>query len=86
MKKYIDTENQRYQFQVINTVNGFSIEVFIVSTGDLAAITPSVAETLNIKLPDGFRAAWPSNRRDEAEKELTRLAECNGWTEIQSPC
>lgn len=80
MKRYIDPENQRYQYQVVATLNGYSVEVLVVPSGDLAALTPQVASQLNVMLPDGYRlqsCALPS-----AEKELDRLAELNGWTEV----
>ena len=85
MKRYIDPENQRYQYQVVNTLNGCSIEVLVVPNGDLAAITQRVAEALHITLPEGFRMSWPQGKREAAEKELARLAAANGWTEVESP-
>lgn len=81
MKRYTKPNDDRYQFMVITTLNGYSIEVLVVSTGDLAAITPSVAATLQIELPDGFRLQ--SCDYTDAEKELDRVAELNSWTEMK---
>jgi hypothetical protein len=83
MKKYIDPENQRYQYQVVATLNGYSVEVLVVPSGDLAALTPQVASQLNVQLPDGYRLQ--SCKRENAEKELERLARLNGWTEVDNP-
>lgn len=82
MKKYINIEDQRYQYQVVNTVNGHSIEVLVVPNDYIAALTPEVAHTLGVTLPPDFRMAWPHGKVAEAEKELTRLAQLNGWTEV----
>ena len=43
MKKFINIEDQRYQYQVVNTVNGHSIEVLVVPNDYIAALTPEVA-------------------------------------------
>ena len=40
MKKYIDPENDRFQFMVRETLNGYSIEVLVMSSNTLAALTP----------------------------------------------
>ena len=82
--KYINPDDQRYQYQVVNTLNGCSIEVLVMTNGCLAAVTKSVAETLGINLPEDFRHAFPNGKRDEAEKELERLAAANGWVEIRN--
>ena len=80
MKKYIKEGDNRYQFMVIHTLNGYSIEVLVVPTGDLAAITPSVAAQLHIKLPDLYRLQ--SCTEEAAEKQLDELAALNGWVAI----
>ena len=80
MKRYTKPNDDRYQFMVITTLNGFSIEVLVVSTGDLAAITPSVAATLHIKLPENYRLQ--SCAKEDSEAELDNLAKLNGWTEM----
>ena len=81
MKKYIYPENERYQFIVLDTLNGFSIEVLVVSTGDIAGLTPQVAAQLQVSLPDLYRLQ--SCTRPDAEAELDRLAALNGWTLIE---
>ena len=81
MKKYTRPNEDRYQFLVVNTLNGYSIEVLVVSNGDLAAITPSVAATLHIKLPESYRLQ--SCAIEDAEKQLDELATLNGWTEMK---
>lgn len=81
MKKYIDPENDRYQYQVLETLNGYSIEVLIVSTGDIAALTPAIAAQLLVALPKPYRLQ--SCKCETAEKELDRLAALNGWVELR---
>lgn len=83
MKKYIDPENQRYQYMVLDTLNGYSIEVLIVPSGDIAALTPSVASQLNVTLPDGYRIQCCA--RETAEKELERIAAMNHWEIVNEP-
>lgn len=80
MKKYIDTDNQRYQYMVLDTLNGYSLQVLVVSSGDIAALTPQVASQLNVALPDGYRLQ--SCTREAAEEQLRQLAALNGWSEI----
>ena len=77
MKKYIDPNNDRYQYQVLNTVNGYSIEVLILSTGDIAAVTPLIAARLQVTLPNLYRVQ--SCTREAAEEQLEELAQLNGW-------
>ena len=81
MKRYTKPDDDRYQFMVIHTLNGFSIEVLVVSTEALAAITPSVAAQLHIKLPETFRLQ--SCAKEDAEKQLDDLATLNGWVDIE---
>lgn len=83
MKKYIDPENQRYQYQVLNTLNGYSIEVLIVPNGDIVSLTQQVASQLNVNLPEGYRLQCCT--RKAAEEELLRLAALNQWVEISDP-
>lgn len=81
MKKYIDTENQSYQYQVLNTLNGYSVEVLVVDHGDIAALTEKVAEQLHIRLPEDYRVQCTTH--EAAERWLDKVAQLNGWTEIQ---
>ena len=80
MTKYIDPDNQRYQYMVLDTLNGYSLQVLAVSTGDIAALTPSVASQLNVSLPDNYRMQCCT--REAAEKELARIAPLNSWIQI----
>ena len=80
MKRYIKPEDDRYVYHIQQTLNGYSIEVLIVSTGDIAAITPGVAAQLHIKLPDLYRLQ--SCTVEAAEKQLDELAALNGWVAI----
>lgn len=82
MIKYIDTEDQRYQYMVLETLNGYSLQVLVVPTGDIAALTPQVASQLNVTLPDPYR--MQSCTRAAAEKSLKEVARLNGWTEVVS--
>ena len=81
MKRYIKEGDDRYQFLVIHTLNGYSIEVLVVPTEDLAAITPTVAAQLHIKLPDSYQLQ--SCAEVDAEKQLDELAALNGWMAIE---
>lgn len=80
MIKYIDTEDQRYQYMVLETLNGYSLQVLVVPTGDIAALTPQVASQLNVTLPDPYRMQCCT--RQAAEKTLKEVARLNGWTEV----
>lgn len=82
MKKYINPEDDRYVYHIQHTLNGYSIEVLIVSTGDIAALIPSVAEKLQVQLPDDYRIQ--SCTREEAEQRLGELATRNGWVELKA--
>lgn len=81
MNRYIKPNDDRYQFLVVTTLNGYSIEVLVVSTEALAAITPSVAAQLHIKLPETFRLQ--SCAKEDAEKQLDELAALNEWVAIE---
>ena len=81
MDRYIKPNDDRYQYLVVTTLNGYSIDVLVVSTEALAAITPSVASQLHIKLPETFRLQ--SCAKEDAEKQLDELAALNGWVPIE---
>ena len=80
MKRYTKPNDDRYQFMVIHTLNGFSIEVLVVSKEDLAAVTPSVAAQLQVKLPRNYQLQ--SCAEEDAEKQLDELAALNGWVAL----
>ena len=81
MDRYIKPNDDRYQYLVVTTLNGYSIEVLVVPTEALAAITPSVAAQLHIKLPETFRLQ--SCAKEDAEKQLDELASLNGWVPME---
>lgn len=81
MKRYTKPNDDRYQYLVVTTLNGYSIEVLVVSTEALAAITPSVAAQLHIKLPETFRLQ--SCAKEDAEQQLDELAALNGWVAME---
>lgn len=80
MKRYINTENERYRFYVRPCLNGFAIQVLVVPTEEHVPLTPQVAAQLQITLPDTYRLQ--SCTREAADAELVRLAEMNGWVEV----
>ena len=57
MTRYFDPENQRYQFMVRESVNGYAIQVLSVPNGVTVPLSPSVASQLNVTLPDTYRTA-----------------------------
>ena len=81
MKKYIDPENDRYQYQVVATLNGYTIEVLIIPTGDITSLNPSVAAKLQVAIPKNCR--MQSCPREAAEQQLDELAALNGWVPIE---
>lgn len=81
MKKYIDPENDRYQFMVRETLNGYSIEVLVISSNTLAALTPQVAADLQVALPRPYR--MQSCAKETAIEQLDELAALNGWVPIE---
>lgn len=80
MKRYINPEDDRYVYHIQQTLNGYSIEVLIVSTGDIAAVTPSIAARLQVALPKPYRLQ--SCTREAAEQQLDELAALNGWVAL----
>lgn len=81
MKRYIDKDTDRYQFMVRETLNGYSIEVLIVPTGDIVGLTPQVAAQLQIALPKPYRIQ--SCARENAIEQLDELARLNDWVAIE---
>ena len=82
MKRYINPEDDRYVYHIQKTLNGYSIEVLVVSNGDIAAVTDSVAAQLKVALPKPFQLQ--SCTLEAAEKQLDELAKLNGWVELKS--
>lgn len=81
MKKYFDPDKERYRFYVRECMNGYAIQVLVVSSGENIPLTPAVAGQLQISLPDVYRVQ--SCTLENAEAELERLAAANGWVEVQ---
>ena len=80
MKKYIDPNKERYRFLVRECLNGYSLQVLIVTSGENVPLTPAVAAQLQLRLPDNYRLQGCT--RDAAEESLKELADLNGWTEV----
>lgn len=78
--KYIDPQNQKYRFYVRECLNGYAIQVLNVEADEHIPLTPAVASQLEIDLPDTYRLQ--SCTRDAAEDELKRLAQLNGWNDV----
>ena len=78
--KYIDPKNQRYRFYVRECLNGYAIQVLNVEAAEHIPLTPAVASQLEIDLPDTYRLQ--SCTREAAEDELKRLAQLNGWNDV----
>ena len=81
MKKYINPEDDRYVYHIQQTLNGYSIEVLIVSTSDIAAVTPAIAAKLQVTLPNLYHVQ--SCTREAAEQQLDELATLNGWVALE---
>ena len=78
--KYIDPQNQKYRFYVRECLNGYAIQVLNVEAAEHIPLTPAVASQLEIDLPDTYRLQ--SCTREAAEDELKRLAQLNGWNDV----
>lgn len=81
MKKYFDPENERYRFHVRECINGYAIQVLVVSSEENIPLSPSVAAQLQISLPDTYRIQ--SCTRNAAEEQLDELAKMNGWEAVE---
>lgn len=81
MKRYINPEDDRYVYHIQQTLNGYSIEVLIVSTGDIAGVTPPIAARLQVALPSLYRVQ--SCTLEAAEQQLDELASLNGWVALE---
>lgn len=72
MKRYIDTDNQRYRYYIRESLNGYVLQLLIVDRDETVALTPQVAALLQISLPEGYRVQC-----------CTEVAALNGWTAIE---
>ena len=82
MTVYINTENERYRYYVRHSLNGFTIQVLVVPTGDNLPLTPQVAAQLQIALPKSYRLQ--SCDPDDADEQLAELASLNGWVAVNA--
>ena len=80
--KYIDPNNQKYRFYVRECLNGYAIQVLNVEASENIPLTPSVANQLEIELPDTYRLQ--SCTREAAETELKHLSQLNKWEKVES--
>ena len=80
--KYMDIERERFQYRVRQTLNGWAIMVHIVPTNEWAALTKEVAWALDVRLPDNYRYAFPSNQEEKAWEMLDKVARLNGWEKV----
>lgn len=81
MKRYTNPDSDRYQFMVRETLNGYSIEVLVVPTGDIIGLTPQVAAQMQIALTKPYRIQ--SCTHEAAEQQLDELAALNGWVALE---
>ena len=82
MKKYIDPENERNQFMVRETLNGYAIQALNTSNGMMVALTPQTAAMLQVRLPDVALAQ--SCAQSTAERYLDKIAALNGWVPVET--
>ena len=81
MKKYIDPENERNQFMVCPTLNGFAIQALNTSNDMMVALTPQTAAMMQVALPKPYRLQ--SCTLSAAEKQLNELARLNGRVALE---
>jgi len=82
MKKYINPENERNQFMVRETLNGYAIQVLNTSNGMMVALTPQTAAMLQVRLPDPPLAQ--SCTLGTAERYIDKCAALNGWVAVET--
>ncbi len=82
MKKYINPESDRNQYMVCRTLNGYAIQVLVVPSNVLAALTPQVAAQMLLSLPKPYRVQCCT--KQAAERQLEELAELNGLVELKT--
>ncbi len=82
MKRYYNPENERVQYVVRETLNGYVPTMLSTSTGEMVAITPKTAAQYGLRLPDVPLAQ--SCARSTAERYLNQLATLNDWVAIET--
>ena len=81
--KYFDPENERYQYTVRQTLNGFAVQVHIIPTNEWVALSESVARQLEMNLPEDYCMAFDKVREHQAWEELDRVAKLNNLLPIE---
>ena len=81
MSKYLNIEDQRYRYHVRECVNGFALQVLVVSSGENVPLSPQTAASLGLQLPDAYRIQ--SCTREGAEEMLAQVAALNNLTLIE---
>lgn len=81
--RYIDPENERYQYMVRQTLNGFAVQVHIMPTNEWIALSKSVAGQLEISLPEDYCMAFDKDGESKARAELDRVAKLNNLSPIE---
>ena len=80
--KYMDTERERFQYKVRQTLNGWAIQVHIVPTNEWVALTPEIARLMDVLLFDAYRYDFPANQEAEAWNMLANVALLNCWEKV----
>lgn len=80
--KYYNPENERVQYVVRETLNGYVPTMLNTNTGDMVPITPRTAAQYGPRLPDVPLAQ--SCVRSTAERYLNQLATLNDWVAIEA--
>ena len=84
MKKYIDTNDQRYRFYIAECVNDYAIQVLHVERCEHWALSRQIARQMEIVLPDKEEWIFYSKSQACLERKLAKLAELNHWVEVES--
>lgn len=79
--KYYNPENERVQYVVRETLNGFAIQVLNADRDERYPLTPAIAYKIGLTLPEDFRC--DASDETEVVAQLERLAKANGLIEIE---
>ncbi len=82
MKRYVNLKDDRYRFHVRECLNGFALQVLVVSTGDNVPLSEEVIGRMELSKPEGYRVQHGT--REEAEAALAEMANMNGWEEVNN--
>jgi len=78
---YADEHMQRYQFVVRKTRNGYAIQAYNTAHVVCVPLTPTVAESLDLTLPEGYRIE--QTNFDAAQSVLDSIAATNGLVALK---